>query len=187
MDDSKIVELYFARCEQAVNATQMKYGIYCRSIAERILDQTEDADECVNDTWMQTWNSIPPNYPDNLRLYLGRITRNLALNRIRGQKTAKRGAGQTELILFELQDCVVDERTSAEKVLENKMISDSINTFLEQLIPEKRIAFVLRYWYCYSIMEIAEKMQLGEGKVKSILFRLRKQLKTHLEQEGISI
>lgn len=187
MDDNRIIDLYFSRSEQAVTATQMKYGAYCRSIAERILVQTEDAEECVNDTWMQTWNSIPPNKPDNLRLYIGRITRNLALNHIRGQRTAKRGAGQTELILSELQDCIAEEHSSAEEVLEGKIISDAINSFLEQLAPEKRVVFVLRYWHCYSIADIAEKMQLRESKVKSLLFRLRKQLKNHLEQEGIFI
>lgn len=184
MEDSKIIELYFERAEMAISATDAKYGTYCMSIAYRILNQQEDSEECVSDTWLRAWDSIPPTKPNCLRTFLGKITRNLALNRLRDQKACKRG-GETKLEpLDELRECVSDG-CLVEHVVEQRLLTDSINRFLAELGQEKRVAFVLRYWYMYSTGEIAEKMQLSESKIRTMLFRLRKQLKTHLEQEGL--
>lgn len=184
MDDQEIIGLYFARDEQAIVATQMKYGTYCMSIAQRILNQQQDSEECVSDTWMRTWNAIPPGAPEHLRPFVGKITRNLALNRLRSEAAQRRGGGNVVMALEELRDCVPDGSTP-EDALEEKLISDAVNSFLGGLPKEKRVAFVLRYWYLYSLPEISEKMGIRESKLKSMLFRLRKELKAHLEQEGI--
>lgn len=186
MDDNEILALYFARDEQAIVATQLKYGTYCMSIAQRILNQQQDSEECVSDTWLRTWNAIPPAAPEHLRPFVGKITRNLALNRLRTESAQRRGGGNVMLALDELRDCLSDQPTP-EDALEEKLISDAVNRFLTELPPEKRVAFVLRYWYFYSIPEISEKMNLRESKLKSMLFRLRKELKAHLEQEGIAL
>jgi RNA polymerase sigma-70 factor (ECF subfamily) len=184
MDDSKIIDLYWARSELAISATAQKYGTYCQTIAYRILNQTEDSEECVSDTWLKAWNAIPPARPDCLRAFVGKITRNLALNRLRQDHTMKRGGQVVAIALDELKECV-STGDSPEDALENKRISESVNRFLGTLSTEKRVAFVLRYWYLCPIEEIAQKMNLKEAKLKSMLFRLRKQLKTHLEQEDI--
>ena len=184
MDDEKILDLFFQRDEQAVSLTQMKYGSYCQSIAYRILRQKEDGDECVNDTWLRTWSSIPPARPENLRAYVGKITRNLALNRIRKDSAWKRTGDCVSISLNELSECIADQG-NVEEQIENNAVAEGINRFLAELPKEKRVCFVLRYWYFYSIAEIAEKMHMREEKAKSILFRTRKQLKHYLEQEDI--
>lgn len=184
MDDQQIIALYNQRSEQAILASQMKYGAYCQSIAYNILRQREDSEECVNDTWLHTWGAIPPEAPRSLKAYLGKITRNLALNRYRDIRSQKRGGGNVDLALSELRDCVAGDPTPEEHLLE-AMLAESINRFLEGLPKEKRVIFVLRYFYLYTMGEISEAVGLGEGNVKSILFRLRKQLKTHLRQEGV--
>ena len=184
MDDQQIISLYNQRSEQAIVASQMKYGVYCQSIAYNILRQAEDSEECVNDTWLYTWNAIPPEQPNNLKAYLGKITRNLALTRYRDQHSLKRGGGNVDLALSELQDCIAGAPTPEEHLLDG-MLEDSINRFLDKLPKEKRVVFVLRYHYLYTTREISETVGIRESTVKSMLFRLRKQLKTHLRQEGI--
>lgn len=184
MEDSQIVALYFDRQEQAITASQVKYGPYCTHIAFHILRQAEDSEECVSDTWLHAWNAIPPERPNNLRAYLGRITRNLALNRHRKNAAQKRGGNTVEVALSELRDCVSDGSDLEASLLEREL-GKAISQFLSRLPREKRVAFVLRYYYLYTVREIAEKLGLRESAVKSMLFRLRKQLKTHLEQEGI--
>lgn len=184
MDDQEIISLYNQRSEQAIVASQMKYGIYCQSIAYNILRQTEDSEECVNDTWLYTWDAIPPEQPRNLKAYLGKITRNLALNRYRDKHSLKHGGGNVDLALSELQDCIAGDPTPEEALLDG-MLEESINRFLDGLPKEKRVIFVLRYHYLYTTREISETVGTKENNVKSILFRLRKQLKTHLRQEGI--
>lgn len=186
MDDSKIIDLYFRRSEMAISATDAKYGTYCQSIAYRILNQQQDSEECVSDTWMRTWNSIPPTRPDCLRTYLGKITRNLALNRLREQQTEKRGGRVVTESLEELRECISDGRL-VETAVDEKLLTDSINRFLAGLSQEKRVAFILRYWHMYPANEVARKMQISESKLRTMLFRLRKQLRTHLEQEGIKL
>ena len=184
MGDDEILDLYFKRSEQAIDATQEKYNWYCTSIAYRILASIEDSQETVNDTWLRAWELIPPARPGNLQAFLGKITRNIALNRLRHETAQKRGGSAYILALSELEDCVTNGTTPEDALLRQQTVA-AINRFLKGLPKERRVVFVLRYWYLYSTKEIAFKMGLRENTVSSMLFRLRKQLKTHLEQEGI--
>lgn len=184
MEDRQIVALYTARREEAVSASEEKYGTYCQSIAFRILRQAEDSEECVSDTWLRAWNAIPPDRPVSLRAYLGRITRNLALNRYRETHARKRGGGMVEIALCELRECVTDGYSPEDAVLDRELC-EAVNQFVAGLSAQKRAAFILRYYHLFTVREIAARMGLRESTVKSILLRLRKQLKTQLEQEGI--
>lgn len=184
MEDSRIVALYEARREEAVSESAAKYGVYCTSIAFHILRQAEDSEECVSDTWLRAWNAIPPDRPVRLRAYLGKITRNLALNRYRQEHARKRGGGMVAVTLSELRDCVAEGCGLEEAVLEREL-GDAVNRFVAGLSTQKRTAFILRYYHLLTVREIAARMELRESTVKSILLRLRKQLKSHLEQEGI--
>jgi RNA polymerase sigma-70 factor (ECF subfamily) len=184
MEDSTIVDLYWRRDEAAITETAKKYGGYCYAIAAHILSSPQDTEECVSDTYFRTWNAIPPRKPDSLRLFVGRITRNLALDRFKALCAEKRGGGQTELALSELRDCISSPDTP-ETVLEEKALAQAISTFLRLQPEEARRMFVLRYWYLESIEELAEELQVSPSKVKSSLSRTRKRLKTHLKKEGI--
>jgi len=184
MDDSKIIELYFDRSEQAISETAKKYGRYCHYIAFQILHNTEDSEECVNDTYFRAWNAIPPKRPDRLRTFLGKITRNLSLNKWEKQTAQKRGSGQTEQVLEELMECIPAD-TNVEKVIEDKYVLEILNDFLDKLPTDKRKLFVRRYFYLSSIKEIARDYGLSESKVTVTLFRTRQMLKEVLEKEGI--
>lgn len=184
MNDQQIIELYMERSEKAVSETYDKYSAYCNSISFSILQNSEDAEECVNDTFQKAWESIPPNRPSNLKAFLGKIARNISLNRLKHSKTQKRGSGQIDVLLSELEECISD-KFSVENEVDSKQLSQSINAFLESLTAEKRKIFVSRYWYARSIREISAQYNISEEKIKSILFRLRKQLKSHLEKEGM--
>lgn len=184
MEDYKIIDLFWARNEDAISEATQKYGSYCKSIAQRILESPESSEECVNDTWLNAWNAIPPARPTALRIFLGKITRNLALNRARSLNASKRGGGQGVLALDELLDCVPSP-SSPEEMLEDAEITASINRWLETLTQEKRVAFIRRYWYCDSSSDIALFMGWSVSKTSSLLQRLRLSLKKHLETEGI--
>lgn len=184
MNDEQIVKLYMERSEKAVSETYDKYSAYCNSISFSILQNSEDAEECVNDTFQKAWESIPPNKPNNLKAFLGKIARNTALNRLKHNNTQKRGSGQIDMLLSELEECIPD-KFSVENEIYSKQLSQVINDFLEGLKAEKRKIFVSRYWYNRSIKEISEQYNISEEKIKSILFRIRKQLKSHLEKEGM--
>ena len=186
MDDGEILALYAARSEQAISETRTKYGQYCIAIAYRILASVEDSQECVSDTWLAAWNSIPPARPERLQAYLGRITRNNALHRVRDAAAKKRGGGVVAVALSELDECVTSGDTPEDAMIRREL-SESLSRFLSSQPKEKRVVFVLRYWYLYSVREIARKTGLRENTVSSILFRPRKQLKSHLEQEGVSL
>lgn len=186
MDDSKIIALYFDRSEQAISETANKYGRYCHYIAFQILHNTEDSEECVNDTYFRAWNAIPPKRPERLRTFLGKITRNLSLNKWEKQTTQKRGSGQTEQVLEELMECIPSEN-NVEKVIEDKLIVQIINDFLDHLSTEKRKIFVRRYFYFSSIKEIARDFGISESKVTVTLFRTRQMLKDVLEREGVTL
>lgn len=186
MDDSKIIELYWERSEQAISETSRKYGRYCHYIAYTILHNDEDADECVNDTYLRAWNAIPPHRPNRLQTFLGKITRNLSLNKWEQLSAEKRGAGQISLVLDELTECIPHDE-NMEKAAENLVVRDTINRFLEGLPVEMRKIFVRRYWYMSSVKEIAQVYGLSESKVTVTLFRVRKKLKTVLEKEGIAL
>ena len=184
MDDESIISLFFERSEQAISEVKDKYGWACTSIAYRILSSIEDSEECVSDALLCAWNTIPPERPAYLKAYLEKITRNQAIMRKRSMQAEKRGGGAYDLALSELRNCITDG-TTPEDVLLQRQIGEAISRFLHSQPKEKRVIFVLRYWYLYSSREIAARMGLREGTVRSTLFRLRKQLKTHLEQEGV--
>lgn len=174
MDDRAIVELYHRREERAIAETDKKYGGLCRSIALRLLGVREDAEECVNDTWLKAWTTMPQNRPDHLGAYLGRIVRNLALDRWRRGRAQKRGAG-LDAMLAELDECIPAKETTEEQV-EARELTRLLERWLDSLPQEDRVLFVRRYWY-------------GEpaGKHVKRLWRLRQKLKAYLEQEGVPL
>ena len=183
MDDSKIIKLFFDRDESALLQTSAKYGAYCSSIAFNVLGNSEDAGECMNDTLLRAWNSIPPQEPASLKAYLGRIARNLALDRYDKMKAEKRGGGQYELALDELSECIADTDAS----LEVSELPQLIDAFLAEQDAEKRKIFVKRYFYMDPVKKIAKDMSMSESNVKTTLFRLRNSLKELLLKEGIEI
>ncbi len=184
MEDERIIDLYWARQEQAIVETDQKYGNYCRSISLHILNSQEDTEECVNDTWLRAWDSMPPKRPDFLAAFLGKIVRNLAISRYRMSHAQKRGSGETDLLLMELEECIPSAK-SVEEEIEGKETAASINRFLAEIDAESRNIFVRRYFYVDSIREIAERFEISESKVKSQLFRMRNRLRDHLEKEGV--
>lgn len=185
MTDESIVAQFLERSENAIKDTAEKYGRYLMKIAGNILCLPEDAEECVNDTYFTAWKQIPPDRPQKLLPYLGRITRCLALNR-HDYLTAQKRSVEFEVQLTELEDCLNAPNT-VESQYEQGELTAAISDFLRTLNPEKRNIFIRRYWFSDSIIEIAERFSLSESKVKSILFRIRKQLKKHLESEGYCI
>ena len=146
MDDSKIVDLYWARSDSAIAETSKKFGAYCRTIAYNVLQNPEDSDECVNDTYMRAWNSMPDKRPSALAPYLGRITRNLALSRAADKNRLKRGGGEVALALDELDECTASAY-SLEREVENRELAAALNRFLAQLTETERALFVSRYWF----------------------------------------
>ncbi|MBE6978710.1 MAG: sigma-70 family RNA polymerase sigma factor [Ruminococcaceae bacterium] len=186
MTDTRIVELYWIRDEAAIAATAENYGNYCYSIAYRILQSPEDAQECVNDTYWKAWLSIPPQRPKRLATYLGKITRNLSLDRLKRLNAQKRGKGQTELALKELENCI-PAVNGTEQIVDEIVLTNAINQFLREQPRTERNIFVGRYWHLYSIADLAQVYGMRESKIASLLFRMRKKLKYHLEKEGISV
>ena len=184
MEDSQIIKLYFDREEQAIKETDTKYGGYCYSIAYNILTNQEDAEESVSDTYLSAWNSMPPRRPPVLATFLGKITRNISIDRWRKYRAFKRGEGQIEIALEELGDCVGGTE-SAEEAATRREVQASLNRFLATLKDAERSVFLCRYWYLDSTEEIAEKSGFSVSKVKSMLYRIRKRLHDHLEQEGL--
>ena len=175
MKDEEMVGLYWMRSEDAVAATAEKYGNYCYSIAFSILHNAEDAEECVNDAYLAAWNSIPPHRPERVAAFLGKITRNVSLNRWKQYNAQKRGEGQTELALSELEECI-PAKTGIEQAVEDELLTWSIEKFLYSQPRLKRNLFIRRYWYISSIQELADEYGMSESKVKSLLFRMRKKL-----------
>ena len=186
MEDSKIIELFFERSESAISETESKYGRYLSKIAYNILFDTEDSEECVNDTYMKAWNAIPPQKPKVLSTFLGKITRRLAIDIFRKKHAEKRGNSEFSLSLSELDECIPD-KFSAESEFEYSLLSKKINNFLSSLSKDNRDIFVCRYFYSDSIKEIASFFGTSESKIKSSLFRSRKSLKEQLEKEGFCL
>jgi RNA polymerase sigma-70 factor (ECF subfamily) len=154
MDDKQILDLYWERSEAAISETSKKYGKYCRYIASNILHNDEDSEECVNDTYLRAWNSIPPNRPSVLKTFLGKITRNLSLDRYELLNAKKRNGGQMSLIFDEIQECI-PSLDSTENIVEEIALTDILNRFLSSLSLEQRKIFMRRYWYLSPIKEIA--------------------------------
>lgn len=186
MEDRAIIDLYWARQERAIWETERKYGIYCRTIAENITKNRQDAEECVNDTWLRAWNVMPPQRPGILPAFLGRITRNLALDRYKAFHTEKRGGGQLPLVLEELSECLTGG-VSPEQLLEEAELSRILDRFLRSLPEKEGCVFLRRYWYADTTLEIARRYRMSEGTVKSMLHRTRKRLRSYLEQEGVAV
>ena len=186
MEDREIVNLYWERDANAIEETALKYGSYCKMIANNILGSHEDAEECVNDTYLNTWNSIPPNRPSVLSTYLGKITRNLSFDRFRYTHAHKRGNGEMELVLEELGECV-SGTDSVEQELEKKELVQAINNFLDTLSREKCNIFLCRYWYALSVSEIAARFGMREGTVSVTLNRIRNKLKIYLTERGYDL
>ncbi len=184
MDDTQIVELYWARKETAIEETAAKYGSYCRSIAGNILQNPDDAEECVNDTWLGAWNSMPPHRPSVLSTFLGKLTRRISIDKWRHVNAKKRGDGQLPLILSELEDCISDGN-SIEEETERKLLAEVIATFVKSLPETEQKVFLCRYWYMDSVSSIASRFRFSESKVKSMLSRTREKLRVRLEKEGL--
>lgn len=186
MEDQEIYDLYWNRSESAITETHKKYGAWCGGIAMRILQRREDAEECVNDTYLRVWNNIPPQRPKVFRAWLGRITRNLALSRFRSLTAEKRGGGQTVLALEELRDCV-SGREDMDAAMDSMQIVTAINRFLKSLPDKQRWIFMRRYWQLSSVADIAAACGAKESQITSSLLRSRKKLREMLEKEGIAL
>ena len=186
MDDAEIVQLYIDREEQAIPETASKYGRYCTSIAKNILGSYEDAEECVNDTYLNTWNAIPPHRPKMLATFLGKIVRNLAFDRYKYNSADKRGGGELPLVLDELAGCV-SGKDDVEQAFERKELVTAINDFLGTLPEEKRNIFVCRYWYTDSIADIAARCGMTYPAVSMMLNRLRTKLHNYLIERGYEL
>ncbi len=186
MDDKDIVRLYWDRNDQAIRATSDKYGRYCRSIARNILNNEEDAEECVNDTYLNAWNAMPPHWPENLAAFLGKITRNLSFNKYKRDHAKKRGGGEIDLVLDELTDCVSDT-DAVEQSIDRRELAEAIGLFVKSLSLEKRNIFLCRYWYSDAVSDIADAYGMRQGTVSKILERTRKQLKAYLTERGFEL
>ena len=184
MEDSQIIALYWERKEEAVQATAVKYGRYCHTIAYNILLNNEDADESVNDTYMAAWRSIPPHRPSVLSTFLGKLTRRISLNKWRDRTRIKRGGGEVLLALDELSGSI-PSRENPEREVEMKELAQGIDRFLGTLQPVERDMFVGRYWFFAGVKEISMRFGCSESKTKSALFRIRSKLMDYLEREGL--
>lgn len=175
MEDNQIIELYWNRNEKAISETDKKYGKYCNYIAYNILQNAEDSNECVNDTYLRTWNTIPPQRPTVFKLFIAKITRNLAIDKYRKNKHKS----IMEEVLDELKDCTTNK--SVENEVEYSELLKNINIFLDNLSIDKRRIFIDRYWSFDSIENISNKYELKKGNIKMILSRTRKDLKEYLK------
>lgn len=186
MEDNMIVDLFWQRNESAIDAADEKYGAYCRSIAHNILSNREDSEECLSDVYLAAWNSMPEARPQFLKGFLGKITRNLSLKKLRLRSAQKRGGSIVEYTLDELKDCV-PQMNSPEAEVELNDLARIIDTFLRRLPEMERNVFLCRYWYFDSISDIAKRFGFGESKVKMMLLRTRNKLREVLEKEGVAL
>ena len=186
MDDNEIIELFFARDQQAIQAASQRYGAYCTSIAQRILGDQGAAEECVNDTWLKCWQSIPPQRPNSLKGFAGRVVRNLALSALRAETAQKRGGGQVQLALDELSE-VVSGGDTPEGALDRQAFRAALDSFLHSLPERNRNLFLRRYWYLDSVEALAKRYSMSRTQVTTTLHRLRQKLRVHLEQEGFEL
>ncbi len=186
MDDNKIVELYWNRDEQAIAETSSKYGNYCFSISRSILHNQQDCEETVNDTYLATWNAIPPHHPLNLSTFIGKICRRISLNKWRSQTAEKRGGGEVTVSYDELEECIADDR-SIRETLDEQMLAETIDEFLATINETQRKVFVCRYWYFDSIEDISSRFHFSQSKTKMMLKRTRDKLKDYLIKEGVIV
>lgn len=185
MEDKKIVDLFMKRDEAALTETEQKYGRYCHFVAHNILGSDEDSEECVNDTYLRTWHAIPPSIPDNLKAFVGKITRNLALD-MYDKNHAQKRSDAVELVFDELAE-VLSDKPNDLHLVEELSLKNALNSFLGELNPKKRTIFMQRYWYLSSVKDIAARFGMSENSVKVTLKRLREKFKERLEKEGIKL
>lgn len=183
MNDEQIIALYWRRSEDAIKESNKKYGSYCHTVAQNILHNTEDADECVNDTWLRAWTTIPPQRPAHLQLFLARITRNLAFDRYKALSAIKRGGGEIDLVFDELEQCI-EGKNEVDAALITKELGQSINRFVHTLPERDCSLFVRRYFFAEPIAKIAARYGLTVNNTTVILSRTRQKLKLYLKQEG---
>ena len=186
MDDQKIIELYWNRNEDALTHTRNKYHRYCYRIAYNLLQNHEEAEEAENDTYLDAWNAIPPHRPSNFPAFLGKITRSIAMDKIRYQNAQKRGNGFESLSFEELQDCIPSNHR-VEDYLNASQLAEQISCFLRTLPKTERAIFLYRYWYCEPTASIASELACSNSKVRTSLHRTRQKLKEYLQKEGINL
>lgn len=186
MEDTNIIELFWERNDDALSESAAKYGRYCRKIANNILHNHEDVEECVNDTWLGAWNAMPPHRPNKLPTFLGKITRNISYNKFKSLYANKRGSGELPIALDELYDCIPDPST-VENEVEEAELEKRINQFLHSLPERQCNVFLRRYWFVESTSEVANHYAMTQSNVRMVLSRTRRLLKSYLEKEGIVI
>lgn len=185
MEDTKIIELYWVRDERAITETDLKYGKLCKQLAKNILFNLEDTEEVMNETYLGVWNAIPPNRPRHLKTFICKITKNIAMTKVRYYHAGKRKA--KEIVSLDEIEEIVSGKSNIESEYEKKEITGFISEFLRNIDSEKRNIFLSRYWYYSSITEIAEIYGISESKVKTTLFRTREKLKKYLKEKGVEL
>ena len=184
MEDSRIVGLFWARDPDAIPAASEKYGDYCAAVARNILRNPEDEEECVNDTWLRAWNAMPPHRPQLLRTFLGKLTRNLSLNRLAARSAQKRGGG--DAVWEELNELVSGREEPMDEVLTRELAA-AIDGFLATVSREQRSLFLRRYWYFDSIADLSARFGMSGNRVSVTLHRLRAKLKAYLTERGYDL
>ena len=184
MEDEKIINLLWQRSERAIEGIDQKYGRYCFSLSHRILNNLQDAEECVSDTYLATWNQIPPKRPGSLPAFLARITRNLSISRWRSLSAQMRGGGEIQIALDELEECIAGP-LDLDQELERRELESRIQIFCKELPRQDRIVFLKRYYFLSTVPEISEETGFSQSKVKSILYRSREKLRKQLEKEAL--
>lgn len=185
MEDLGIIDLYHARDERAIAESERKYGAFCRAVAMNLLRVREDAEECVNDTWHAAWNRMPPDRPQSLKAFLGRITRNLSVSRFRADHARKRYDGM-EILLSELDECVPDLH-GVEEAADARALAWTISRWLENLPADDSTLFLRRYWYGDAVKTLAAQWGCTPNKMAQRMFALRRELKGYLEKEGVAV
>lgn len=183
MEDNKIIELYWHRSEQAIRESSSKYGSYCLSIANHILSNLQDSEECVNSTWLNAWNSIPPQRPNRLSAFFAKITRNLSINKLKARTAEKRSGNEATVAIDELGECL-PASNNVEAEYQGKELGEQISRFLHMLPERECNIFICRYFYVQPVVEIAKHYRLKESNVLVILSRTRKKLRFYLQKEG---
>lgn len=184
MEDHQIVDLYWARSERAIEQTEQKYGRMLTGISASLVLTIEDAQECVNDTYLAAWNSMPTERPVYLGAFLSKLVRRISISKYRAEKAKKRGGA--DILIDELTECIPSDFDLCAEY-ENQMLAEALNRFLLSLDDEKRYIFIRRYYYSDPIEKIASELSFGEGKIKSVLFRLRNSLRDFLEKEDFAL
>lgn len=185
MEDQQIVDLYWKRSEQAISETERKYGSYCYSVAYHVLNNREDSEECVSDTYLAAWDNLPPHRPACLTTFLGKLTRRISISKWRERSARKRGGGEIMLALEELDECVAAPRDVEGEYLHRETVR-CVNEFLAALPKTQRDVFLRRYFLLDSVKEIGASFGFSDSKVKSMLMRTRGKLQKVLEKEELA-